>query len=165
VKVSLDPVIAAVTAQKNAYSELLDLARAKRETIVSGDINQLDVILAAESDLLHQLGSLEQSRSQASQALAQQLGQRPEDLTWSSLPWQNSRQRQAMEKLQHEFAGILDALQQVNEVNSRLLTMHLDYVHELMNTVTKTVESSSYDAAGNPQPLRQQSVNLIDKVW
>jgi hypothetical protein len=52
-----------------------------------------------------------------------------------------------MEQLQADFAGILGELQQVNEVNSRLLTMHLDYVHELMDTATRTVETTAYDAA------------------
>jgi hypothetical protein len=54
---AIDPVIATVTAQKNAYGELLRLARAKRETIVRGDIVQLDDILAAEATLLHQLAT------------------------------------------------------------------------------------------------------------
>jgi len=101
---AIDPVIAAVTAQKNAYGELLRLARSKRETIVRGDTEQLDEILAAEANLLHQLGKLEQSRSQASQALADQLGWEPAALSWQNLPWQSAQQRQTMEQLQADFA-------------------------------------------------------------
>lgn len=162
---AIDPVIATVTAQKNAYGELLRLARAKRETIVRGDIEQLDDILAAEETLLHQLGHLEQSRAQASQVLADQIGLDTSAISWQNLPWQSSEQRQVMEQLQADFAGILGELQQVNEVNSRLLTMHLDYVHELMDTATRTVETTAYDAAGNLNRTKSQAQSLFDKVW
>ncbi len=162
---AIDPVIAAVTAQKNAYGELLRLARSKRETIVRGDTEQLDEILAAEANLLHQLGKLEQSRSQASQALADQLGWEPAALSWQNLPWQSAQQRQTMEQLQADFAEILGDLQQVNEVNSRLLTMHLDYVHELMDSMTQTVETTAYDAAGHLSRTKSQVQSLFDKIW
>lgn len=161
----IEPVISAIVAQKNAYGELLSLARTKRETIVRGDVDSLDEVLAAESRLLSQLGQLDQSRIKAGQILADQTGVSPEELNWNNLPGQTPEQVRDMEQLHQEFVAILGELQQVNAVNSRLLTMHLEYVHELMNAVTQTTETTSYDASGQLSSKRQQAASLFDRVW
>jgi len=61
---------------------------------------------------------------------------------------------------------LLGDLQQVNEVNSRLLTMHLDLMSmNSMDSMTQTVETTAYDAAGHLSRTKSQAQSLFDKIW
>ncbi len=150
--------------QKAVYDGLLDLAKQKKDAIVKGDITTMDQVVASEEALLLHITELERLRREITQGVAVRCEVDVDQLTLANWPDLDDEQRDQIDRLQTDFRQTLDEISEINQVNSRLLTIHLDYVQAVINEVTQTQRSSSYDKDGSQQTRRLQRLNLVDEV-
>ena len=136
----------------------------RSEAIVSGNIAEMDAVVAAEEALLLKVGELERVRREIAASVASKTKIDVAELTMSNWPGLDESRRRQADELQQSFRGTLEAISQINEVNSRLLTVHLDYVQTVINEVTRTHSEKSYDADGRASTRRTQALNLIDEI-
>ncbi len=160
----LDRLMELIRQQKDVYDDLLGLAIRKKEAIVTGNVSEMDQVVQAEELLLIHIGELEQIRRQIADAVAERCSVAVEDLTLSNWPDIDPARRLQVENLQTSFRSTLDDISQVNQVNNRLLTIHLQYVQTVINEVTRTSQEVSYEADGNLMTRKIQALNLIDEM-
>lgn len=160
----LDRLMVLIGRQKDVYDDLLGLAIRKKDAIITGNVSEMDQVVQAEEMLLIHIGELEQIRRQIAEAVASRCTMAVEELTLSNWPNLDPARRLQVEKLQNSFRSTLDDISQVNQVNSKLLTIHLEYVQSVINEVTQTQQTTSYEAGGNLLLRRTQSLNLIDEM-
>ena len=159
-----DQLMIQIEEQKNAYQTLLDLSRQKREALIGQGEQSLDSLVEAEEKLLLYIGSLEKKRMQIASEVAKQGNMELEQLTLSTWPGLTDEDRDSIKVMQQAFAEILGELDTLNEVNSKLLKVQLDYVQDMMKHVTKISESTSYNAGGDVQSRKTQENKLIDAI-
>ena len=159
-----DQLMIQIEEQKNAYQTLLDLSRQKREALIGQGEQSLDSLVEAEEKLLLYIGSLEKKRMQIASEVAKQGNMELEQLTLSTWPGLTDEDRDSIKAMQQAFAEILGELDTLNEVNSKLLKVQLDYVQDMMKHVTKISESTSYNAGGDVQSRKTQENKLIDAI-
>lgn len=160
----LDRLMDLIRRQKDVYDDLLGLAIRKKKAIETGNVGEMDQVVSAEETLLIHVGELEQIRRQIAGAVAERCSIAVEELTLSNWPDLDPERRLQVETLQNSFRHTLDDISQVNKVNSRLLTIHLQYVQSVINEVTRTRQLNSYEADGTPLTRRNQVLNLIDEM-
>lgn len=160
----LDHLMDLVSRQKDVYDHLLALAIRKKQAIVTGNVGEMDDVVAAEETLLIHVGELEGIRRQIARTVAERCAIEVEELTLSNWPGLDTERRIQVENLQNSFRHTLIDIGKINQVNSRLLTIHLQYVQSVINEVTATRQLNSYEADGSPLVRRIQALNLIDEV-
>lgn len=160
----LDHLMDLIRRQKDVYDNLLVLALRKKQAIVSGNVGEMDEVVAAEETLLIHVGELEGIRRQISEAVAARCQIEVRDLTLSNWPGLDPERRLQVENLQNNFRHTLEDIGKVNQVNSRLLTIHLQYVQSVINMVTDIRQLNTYEADGSPLIRRAQALNLIDEM-
>jgi len=153
-----------IRSQKGIYDELLGLAGRKKNAIIANHVNELDQVVQAEELLLLHVGELEKARREIAEAVARSCAIAVEELTLSNWPGLDPARRLQVETLQNEFRLTLDEISKVNQVNSRLLTIHLQYVQTIMDEVTRTRQEKSYEADGSLLTRRTQAANLFDEL-
>lgn len=160
----LEELISLVKEQKKVYIALLELSHQKRQVLVGTDKSSLDIIVQAEEELLLCIASLEKSRYAVAEQVAAEMGIPVAELTLSNWPEIDTHKRAQLDVLQTDFKAILAEIDQLNQVNGKLLQVHLDYVRELMKQVTHIRESTSYDADGEAHLSQTQENRLINAI-
>ncbi|NLN46560.1 MAG: flagellar protein FlgN [Clostridiaceae bacterium] len=161
---TMDRMIDKVVQMKETYEELLGLSLRKKDAIDRGDVADLDRIVEAEELLLLHIGSLENERRQIAEKTAKENGMEPEDLTLATWPGVDGTRREAVEQLQHAFMETLSEITRVNEINSRLLSIQLEYIRQVVDAVTDTRRDASYEPDGTARPRVSQQTNLLDRT-
>ncbi len=161
---ALDRMIDKIVLMKDTYEELLKLSLRKKDAIDRGDVAELDRVVDAEELLLLHAGDLENDRRQIAEEVASKNGIPTEELTLGSWPGMDARRKDQIESLQTSFLKTLNEITQVNDVNSRLLSIQLDYIRQVVDEVTDTRRDATYDPAGGARSTVLQQTNLLDRT-
>ena len=161
---ALDRMIDKIVMMKDTYDELLRLSLRKKEAIDRGDVAELDVVVSAEEMLLMYAGDLENDRRLIAEEVSAEVGIPVEELTLCTWPGMDDKKKERIEKLQSEFLGTLSEITKVNDINSRLLSIQLDYIQQVVDEVTSTRRELTYDPVGGAKSKVSQQVNLLDRT-
>jgi flagellar biosynthesis/type III secretory pathway chaperone len=161
---SLPELIGIVRMQKEIYDDLLRLARTKNETITRGDIGELDFIVEGEELLIMRLGEIEQARNAliADAAAAHHLD--PSNLTISSWPATDPAIRQEALDIQKSFMETLQDIDEINGLNQKLISIHLDYIQHLLDETTVGTKQNAYDNTGNIPLSKSGNPRIVDII-
>ncbi|MGB8955485.1 MAG: flagellar export chaperone FlgN, partial [Tumebacillaceae bacterium] len=77
----LKPLFAVVDAMLNVHQELLAIAQRKRDVLIRGDMEALNLIVKEENTLVFRVEKLEGERIAFGHLLAERIGVAPEQLT------------------------------------------------------------------------------------
>ena len=133
-------------------------------SIDRGDVAELDVVVSAEEMLLMYAGDLENDRRLIAEEVSAEVGIPVEELTPCTWPGMDDKKKERIEKLQSEFLGTLSEITKVNDINSRLLSIQLDYIQQVVDEVTSTRREHTYDPVGSAKSKVSQQVNLLDRT-
>ncbi|ADG83631.1 flagellar protein FlgN [Thermincola potens] len=141
-----EELIAILQEQLDLYTQLLNLARAKRPVLVKGKIEELDGITKQEEAIIFQVGRLEGQRNRIHQALANHFALSPANLTATELEKRldadaAARLRCVFDKMVNIFAE----LEKENKTNTELIEHSLEYVNFYLNILSNTDTSPSYN--------------------
>jgi flagellar biosynthesis/type III secretory pathway chaperone len=147
------------------YKQLLDYSDSKRKAIVEGDTEQLDIIVSKEESLLEQLAEKENDRNNLIIEISGVFNIPQENVTVSKWPESLSESTaDSLQKIQNDLRELLLELDRQNQVNAKLIEVHLSYIDFLFDTATQTRETTAYSADGNLESRRSQAANLFDET-
>ena len=159
-----DQLMIQIKKQKEAYQALLNLSKQKREALIGQGDKSLDMLVQAEEKILLTIGDIEKKRLQIASEVAKQENIALDQLTLSTWPGLTKEDLALINTMQQDFTDILTKLDTLNEVNSKLLKVQLDYVQDMMKQVTQISESTSYNAEGGVKSRKTQENKLIDAI-
>lgn len=153
------PLIYALEGLIEVHHRLIEHAYKKKDYLIKGDVTQLSKALAEESKLARQLSKLEQERESVVQEYIREKNLPSNDLTLAdvldTLP--DGEEKVKVKELSGELKGLIDDLQEVYQLNGRLLKDALDFVNDSIDMITDDTDPMNYKRpAGNPH---EQSAN------
>lgn len=150
--------------QRELYDQLLGIAKDKKDVLVKADLAALDGYTRQEEKVVLQVGKLEDQRNQVHQALANHFNVQGNEVTIAFLLEKCGAEPGA--SLSEEATGlktVLDALRDVNDLNSDLVKQSLDYIEYTVNLLTSMGEVPSYPEKKGASSQEQVRARLFDK--
>jgi len=145
------------------YNDLYVLSRKKPDCIINGDISSLTVILAAEQQLIVELGVLETKREELIEKYSQSKGLDLSETTLTKLVASiDGEVKRRLENVRHGLDEILSSQKEINDLNEKLLKNNLEYIDFSINLMAGQEESTAYQKGGQ-LVARLQNRNLFDK--
>ncbi|WP_182101748.1 flagellar protein FlgN [Niallia taxi] len=161
------PLIYALEGLIEVHHRLLEHANNKKELLIKGDVAQLSKALAVESKLARQLSKLEQERQSVIQDYIREKNLSSQSMTLAdvleTLP--DGEEKVKVQELSAELKGLIEELQEVNQLNGRLLKDALDFVNDSIEMITDDTDPMNYKRpAGNPHDQSNNSArrNFFD---
>ncbi len=144
------------------YNEVLELAEKKKKIIIDGKLRELDEITRRETEIVGILIKLENLRSQTSEQLAAEKGIRELVSVRDLLPLLDPKDQLYISALQAQLKGTITALQNVNELNGKLLKQSLELVDFNLNLISSIGNVSSGYTAEASEKGEPRRTNLFD---
>lgn len=147
------------------YEEVLDLAEKKKKIIIDGRLRELEDITRRETEIVGILIKLENLRSQTSEQLAAEKGIRELTSVRDLLPLLDPKDQLYISTLHSQLRGTITALQNVNELNGKLLKQSLELVDFNLNLITSIGSvSEGYTAEASEKGAPRRSTMFDAKV-
>lgn len=152
--------------QNDIFQQLIQLAEAKKRSIIIGQVEELDQCLRQESSLLSDLERLEEARFTLQQDMAARLNIAVEEITASFLLQLASQQypasAPALEKELDRLQSSLSRLQEQIRENSELLKQSLNYIDEMYYLLNPEDSTGVYSEQGTTEEAGK-NIRIIDK--
>lgn len=155
--------LAGILNQENEiYDTLSKISNNKTNLIIGGKVNELENIIKIEQSLVIKISKLEDQREKLVGKLCAQLGQKPEDVTISSLTEDLSEAESAeLKACQDKMLKNIETLKSTNELNSKLIKNSLEYIDFSINMMTSIdTVTNNYGSSGNAGDAKKR--NLFD---
>lgn len=157
---NLEAVLTHMTA---LYGKLLEEGEAKREAIISGDINALEAVLDREHALLEKVSKAESIRVSLSAQAEDEYNIPEEDrpVKLSALIRVLGEKAAGLDAAQAQIKGVLEKFRFRNRQNEELLKASISHVNDFMTLIkdragrNKTYNKSGRDYGGG--------LNLLDR--
>lgn len=132
------------------YGDLLKISKNKTDTIIKGNVKELEEDLKREQTALLKVNRLEDSREKLICKLSENLEIHKNDLTITELVKHiQGEQADRLQKARNMILNIMDELKKVNELNSHLIKNSLDYINFSINIMSNLDnESNNYGITG-----------------
>lgn len=159
---SMDQLILALTKEHDIYQDYFQLAKKKKEIIISGHVAELESITKVEQDMIVTMGKIDHIRTSI-------VGNLLAELNIKSVESLTELAGYLPKEIQAKIIAIKDKLEQVlgdirglNELNTSLLKQSLDYIDFNMNLLlSMESKGSTYSSRADEKDLKKQ-LNIFD---
>lgn len=143
------------------FQNLLELSQKKTDIIVEGKVSELDKLVKLEQSIVLQISKLEAEREEIVKKIAQEFKIEDANLKISELKkYVNEENMKILEEYQNKMMEVIDKLNHVNQLNSKLVKNALEYIEFSFNLLSNVNSSHNYtdkgDISGNTRK------NLLD---
>jgi len=149
--------------ENKIYQEILKLSKRKTEIVIEGKVSELEHIVKLEQALVLQISRIEKSRNEFFLKFSQEINFNKK--TWNVSQLKKiaaPEQVKRLEKYQEGMASILSELDQVNQLNSKLIANSLEFIEFSLNMISSAdIASNNYGNKGDT--LNKEKRNLFDK--
>ena len=133
--------------ETESYQELLNLARKEQQIILSGNIDDLALIVGAVENLVLASRELEKERMNLFHSISKSLNISPEAETLSELIEKLAEpDSKNIKASQHKMSRILGKLTEVSRSNAELLERNLNYIDFLFSLMDEEGQIYQEDA-------------------
>ncbi|GAB6100035.1 hypothetical protein JCM16358_19140 [Halanaerocella petrolearia] len=141
-------------AEYKLYQKVYDLAEKKQEVVINEDIDQLEEIVKEEAEYLEMIQKLENNREQlvGSENISQLITESKEPIS--------SR----LSQLQENLLEITTKLQDLNQLNSKLITDALQLNNINLSILGANQQNSTYSKQGSVSQGQNGSSMLNQKA-
>ena len=149
----MDSIIDVLEKEDAEYVRLIALSEQKTPVIIRGDLDELNRITEAETEIVAVIQKLEKERIQIMKDIAEVTNRKPEDIKLGELvkmmdkrPAEQSR----LTALHDKLKGTMDRMKQVNEQNRELLKDSLEMVQfemNLLQSLKTAPETADYNSS------------------
>ena len=161
----VERLIEFLATEEAVYKQLLDYSDLKRKAIVDGDIEELDRIVTEEEQLIDQITKAENARNLLTDEMSGTYNVPAESITVTSWPEKIDEETSSkLEMLQNQLQEVLQELDRQNQINAKLIEVHLSYIDFLFDSATHTKETTAYSADGSLESKKSQAANLFDET-
>ena len=147
----VEELLVCLKKEQEAYARLLDMSDGKRQTIIKGQVEQLEAITAQEEEISSELKNLENKRTGILRDMAVVLGHDGEQFTVTKVIEQLDAQPKEQQDLTEARDALVDVatkMQLANAQNSILLQQALEMVEfdlTLFKSLKQAPETANYD--------------------
>ncbi|HHY90968.1 MAG TPA: flagellar protein FlgN [Clostridiales bacterium] len=160
----VEQLIEILNREYEGYTEYSKLAEEKQKVILSGDVKALDKIVEQEQEWVVMMGKMEQVRKIIiGNILLENNVERVENITELS-EYIPEPQRTELLKIREDLGKLLEKIQEINELNGKLIQQTLDYIHFHINVLTGAESGTgTYGNRADGKDIHiQQKRNLFD---
>ncbi len=151
----MEDLLDVLEKEETEYLALIELADAKKDAVIKGDIAKLTDITTREQEAASGLLNLSNHRSQVLSDMAIVLGKDPEELTITKMIGYLENQPKEQEALKRQRDRLLEVggkMRQLNQQNEVLLAQALEMVEfdlTLLKSMRQAPETANYDRNAN----------------
>jgi len=140
------------------HSEMVELARYKKQVLIEGNIEELSRIMNLESQWVKHVGKLEEERSFTVQQLLQEKDLPLQEVTLQQLAKvvTSSQEKEQLNQIYERLLNTVGEVRKLNEINTLLIQQSLDYISNSIELVVGEPKTSF--TYGNPTKGKQQQV-------
>lgn len=160
----IEDLITTLEQEKDYYKDLLSISEQKTETIIKGDVTDLNELTNREQEIAAKVIKVDKKREEIISDIALVTSKNADELTISNLAELLVKQEQEHIKLinlRDEIKEIVEKLQIINDRNKILLQESLDYIDFTMNAL----QSNSYITNINYESQGQMCDNQEGKSF
>lgn len=142
---AVNKVITVLEQLIEVHTQLIGIAKDKREAIMANDIDIINKTIKAESKWIQRLTELNQERMTVSLQLLKENGVKPQEgVTLRKLYGVifNPEQRAQLSNLELQLKEQLNELRQRNELNQQLLQQSIDFVQFSIDLIVPQADDS-----------------------
>ncbi len=155
-------LIEIIEKESAIYQEVLELAREKKQIIIDGKIQELEVITKREQVLVGSLIKLENLRSSTVEEIVGELGIRSIDNVTELVGYLDETTQRHLLNLKSKLSETVDLLSDENSLNNKLIEQSLDMIEFNMNLITGfNSEGTSYGSDADEKDVKRKT-NLFD---
>lgn len=149
----IEDLITTLEVEKNCYENLLSIGEEKTETIIKGDITNLNVLTNREQEIAGIVIKADKKREEIIDDIALVTNKNADELTISNLAdllVKQEEEHTRLNDLKDEIKDIVGKLQSINDRNKILLQESLDYIDFTMNAIQSNspITNSNYESQG-----------------
>ncbi len=157
----LDQLVEILEEESNIYSQLLQVARKKKDMIVNGKINDLEKLVKVEQACIVHVGKLENKREDVVSEICRELDVSADEMTISKLSEKVGEESfKKLQKKREEIVNTVNELKSENELNSKLIENSLEYIDFSLNLMANLDSDGSYLKTGQVNEPGKR--NIID---
>jgi len=140
------------------YEEILSLSKKKTDIVVQGKVSELDHIVKLEQALVLQTSKIEKKKIEIMANFT--FDKRNWNIT-ALKEFATPEQEKKLEDYQNNMKKLLTELNQVNQLNSKLITNSLEFIEFSLNLFSAAdVTSNNYGSRGDSS--NREKKNLFD---
>lgn len=156
-----------IDKEKDEYLTLLQLSKEKKEVLVSVNIKKLDDIIGQEQKILYNIAELENIKYKYIEIICKDKNLKKEDINISKITeLSDNETKKRLKSLTDEFKKIIDEINFHNNLNTKLIESHLDYIDVSFSLLLNKDNNTSYNNDGMAKNDIQFNSQILDKkVW
>ena len=158
----IESLLELLESEYKIYEEILSLAKRKTDIVVQGKVSELDHIVKLEQALVLQISKIDKKRDELFQN--SNSGDKINNKNWNVTELKKIASEEQSGKLQNyqdSMVNILSELNNVNQLNSKLITNSLEFIEFSLNLIsTADITSNNYGNKGDT--LNKEKKNLFD---
>jgi flagellar biosynthesis/type III secretory pathway chaperone len=134
------------------HQGLLALAEQKKDILVKGDMEALNLLTRDEVGYIHRIERLEKERLEAVRLLAMRAGVSVDEVKPDTLLRfaENEEEAQRIRALVEELRDTLDRLKKLNDLNKQLIEQSLLFVQTTIELLTESPHVPTYGPSHSP---------------
>jgi flagellar biosynthesis/type III secretory pathway chaperone len=132
------------------YESILKLSTQKTDIVVEGKVSELENIVKLEQALILQAGRIENQRQEKISHMLESLGLQTDNVNISALKEKATpQQKSLLEDYQNKLIDVVYRLNEVNQINAKLIKNSLDFIQFSLNLVAEAdINGNNYGNAG-----------------
>ena len=147
---------------KKLYEDIAILSERKKEAIIKNDVSTLNIIVEQEKEIIAQISDIEEIRQKCSARIGNELGIGYK-ITLRQIIDNITVNKEELMELLDELNGILDRVSKINNINSNLIKVQLNYI-ECFKSAFLDESGAGYNMDGSENLDKTQSINLFDRM-
>lgn len=147
---------------KKLYEDIAILSERKKEAIIKNDVSTLNIIVEQEKEIIAQISDIEEIRQKCSARIGNELGIGYK-ITLRQIIDNITVNKEELMELLDELNGILDRVSKINNINSNLIKVQLNYI-ECFKSAFLDDSGAGYNMDGSENLDKTQSINLFDRM-
>lgn len=136
----LEELIDTLNEMVTAHQGLLQLAKKKKETLISGSIHELASIVQEESESIAKITELDRRRNECVDDFLKHKGIVPEPMALSDMMKlvEDEETKESLEETGYRLREVVSELKELNTLNQQLLEQSLSYVNFSLDMLTES---------------------------
>lgn len=159
---SVEQLITALKKEYDIYRDYVDIAKKKKDIIIKGNIKELDYITGLEQDMILNMGKIDKIRAAIIGNLLNELQVQEIANMSELLSYLEEEDRVKVRSLKDQLEKVLQEIQELNELNGRLIQQSLEYINFNLNLMTSTnTQGTTYGNRADEKNIKTKP-NLFD---
>ncbi len=159
---SIEQLITVLKKEYDIYRDYVDLAKKKKEIIITGNVKELDHITSLEQDMILNMGKIDKIRVAIIGNLLNELQVKEIENISELVPYLEEQDRDKVLGLKDKLEKVLQEIQECNELNGKLIQQSLEYLDFNLNLMTSAnTQGTTYGNRADEKNVKNKP-NLFD---